>query len=127
IGDSRRLRNGHRAAGLCRENPRRLPATQSMPQKGVPIVQTRETVHPFGDKVMGYISCGRASLTFDIVEILNASAAIGAIVGTAVAALRGQSFAPGIVNTSAEIARVTLAQGGLPRTVRALLRSIYVI
>ena len=55
------------------------------------------------------------------------SAAVGPVVGAAVSTLRGQRFAPGVVNTAAEIARVTLAKRRLPGAVGALLGSIHVI
>src|SRR5579859_4444117 len=49
VCNSRRLTKSYRATGLCRENTRRLPAPERIPQ-GVPIIQARETVHPFGNK-----------------------------------------------------------------------------
>src|SRR5216683_3035323 len=46
---------------------------------------------------------GRTARALDIVKILDAPAAIGPVVGATVAALRGQPFAPGVMNTAAEV------------------------
>src|SRR5204862_4492712 len=51
VSNPRSLSNGYRAAGSRCENSRRLPAPQRIPQ-GVPVIQQRETVQPFGNKVM---------------------------------------------------------------------------
>ena len=77
---------------------------------------------------MRNVSSGRPARALHIEKILDVSGVcVGPIIRTDVSAFCRQPFAPGVMRTAGEMARIALAQRCLPGVVDALLRVIGVV